>query len=294
MAGDFELYPLAMEDVVNIPQRAKVEDFESNYFMVTPLIHMQAQPGYEQVSLFFGKDFVISFHERESAFLDLVRERIRKGQGRKIHLGGSDYLAYALLDTAIDHYFPALDHYSDQLDVLEQQIADKSERSHSAQIHTIKGELLAIRRSIWPLREALSSLMRDDSTLVQDVTRLYLRDAYDHIVQIIELIESSREVAMGLMDLYLSMVSNRMNEVMKLLTIIATIFIPLSFIAGLYGMNFDPEISPLNMPELSWYWGYPFALTLMALMTAAMVLFFWRRGWLCRDRDKPTPGGGGE
>jgi magnesium transporter len=208
-----------------------------------------------------------------------VRERIRKGVGR-MRGAGPDYLAYALLDAIIDGYFPVLEHYGEYLEDLEDVLVHDPDEELVADIHNVKRDLLTLRRAIWPLRDALGALLREPVPLISHETHPYLRDCYDHTVQIIDLVETYRELGSGLMDMYLSSVSNRMNEIMKVLTIISTIFIPLSFIAGVYGMNFNPERSPLNMPELNWYWGYPFCLAIMGVVAAVLVGFFWRKGWL--------------
>jgi magnesium transporter len=210
---------------------------------------------------------------------DPVRERLRKGKGRA-RAAGPDHLAYALIDAAIDAYFPTIEAYGERLEELEDEVIVRPTKTTILRIHEIKRELLNIRRAIWPLREAINTFFREPSPLITDETRLYLRDCYDHTIQVIDLCETYRELGSGLMETYLSSISNRTNEVMKVLTIIATIFIPLTFVAGLYGMNFKTEKSPYNMPELDWYWGYPFCLALMATVAIGMLVFFWRRGWL--------------
>ncbi|MGD9648890.1 MAG: magnesium/cobalt transporter CorA [Pirellulales bacterium] len=275
----FGLHSLALEDVLHVHQRSKVEPYGDHLFIVARMLHGPAGTETEQLSLFLGANFVITFQELPGDCLDPVRQRLRKASGR-IRSLGPDYLAYAILDAVIDAFFPLLESYGEQLDALEERVVVNPDNRLIAQIHQIKRELVLLRRAIWPQREAINTLIRDPIALVKDDTRLYLRDCYDHTVQIIDLVEVYRDIASGLTDLYMSGVSNRMNEVMKVLTIIATIFIPLSFVAGVYGMNFDPAVSPLNMPELEWYFGYPFALVVMAGMTAAMLLFFWRKGWL--------------
>jgi magnesium transporter len=227
-----------------------------------------------------GKNFLVTFQEFPGDCLDPVRERIRKVQGRH-RSAGPDYLAYSILDAIIDGYFPVLETLGETLESLEHDIVQKtSDQTLIARIHGVKRDLLTVRRAIWPFREAVNSLFREPSPLVNEETRLYLRDCYDHTIQLIDLLETYREVAGGLVDVYLSSVSNRMNEIMKVLTIIATIFMPLSFIAGLYGMNFNTEISPWNMPELNKPFGYPMVLLLMLAVVAALLAFFKRKRFL--------------
>ncbi len=275
----FDLHPLAMEDVVNLHQRAKVEAYGDHHFIVAQMISLNDRIETEQLSLFLGRNFVLTFEQRRGTALDVIRERIRK-QGGSLRDHGADYLAYALLDAVVDGYFPVLERYGDRLELLEDDVIAHPDNHTIARVHAVKHDLLVLRRAIWPQRDAISVLFRESTPLVTDETRLYLRDCYDHTVRIIDLVETYRELGTGLMDLYLSSVSNRMNEVMKVLTIISTIFIPLSFIAGVYGMNFNAGASPWNMPELSWYFGYPFTLGLMAVVAVGLLLFFRRRGWL--------------
>lgn len=275
----FGLHPLALEDVVNVHQRPKVEAYKDHLFLIARAHPSGSLMETEQVAMFLGHNFVITFQEREVDCLDPVRQRIVTGKG-KIREFGADYLLYSLLDAVIDGYFPALEKYGEKLDALDDQVSSSGERSLINQIHSVRSELLSLRRSVWPLREAINSLIRDSGNLVTDETDLYLRDCYDHTVQIIDVIETDRELCADLRDFYLTVASNRMNQVMKFLTVIATLFIPLSFIAGLYGMNFNPKVSPWNMPELNWTMGYPFALTLMTATATGLIAFFWRKGWL--------------
>jgi magnesium transporter len=288
IAALFNLHPLAMEDVVNVHQRAKVEIYGQTTFLVT---HMAAvsetgtELEVEQVSLFLGQNFVITFQEHPGwDCLDPVRRRIRE---RATHFrdSGSGYLAYALLDAVIDHYFPVLEAYGERLEALEDRIVRHPERSTVADLHDAKRDLLNLRRSVWPQREALNTLVRDEIPHINGETRLYLRDCYDHAVRIIDLVETYREVCSDLMDLYLSSISNRMNEIMKVLTIISTLFIPLTFIVGVYGMNFSPESSPWNMPELTWRYGYPLCLALLAVISIGQLFFFRHKGWLGKKHE---------
>lgn len=275
----FNLHALTLADIVNVHQRAKVEHYADHVFIVTHMLLPDEGAETEQVSVVLGKNYVLSFQERPGDCFDPVRERIRRHKGR-VRAVGADYLAYLLLDAVLDNYFPVLDQYSDTIELLEDDVTRAPAQRTVARIHSVKRDLLTIRRAVWPQREAISSLLRDDSDLITTDTRLYLRDSYDHAVQLIDTVETYRELAHGLMDVYLSSVSNRMNEVMKVLTIIATIFIPLTFIAGIYGMNFDSGVSPWNMPELKWYWGYPACLAVMAFVAGGMMVYFRRKGWL--------------
>lgn len=279
LGAAFGLHHLALEDVVNVPQRSKVEQYGDVVYIVARMASLGEEVETEQLSLFLGKDFVLTFEERPGDCLDPVRQRIREGLGL-LRSHGPDYLAYAILDAIIDAYFPILEQYSERLEDLEEAIIAQPSRQLVSRVHDVKRDLLTLRRAIWPLREAINSLVRDPMPLITQETRIHLRDCYDHVVQIIELVETNRELGSDLTDLYLSMTSNRMNEVMQVLTMFASIFIPLSFIAGVYGMNFNAERSPLNMPELNWFWGYPFALGLMAAVAGSLLVFFWRKGWL--------------
>jgi magnesium transporter len=275
----FGLHALAMEDVVNLHQRPKVDVYGDHLYVVMRMFLLAEEPRDEQLSLFLGQGWVLTFQERPGDCLDPVRQRVRQGRPR-LRQGGADYLAYAIVDAVVDHLFPVLEHLGDRLEALEERIFLARGNEPALQLQHIKRELVGLRRAVWPLREALGQLLREDTPLVGEGTRVYLRDAYDHAIQLLDLVESDREVASGLEGVLLSVISNRMNEVMKVLTIIGTIFIPLGFVAGLYGMNFDPSVSPWNMPELGWAFGYPFALLLMASIAVGLLLFFRRRGWL--------------
>ena len=278
--GDlFGLHHLALEDVVNVHQRPKVELYGSRLFLIARALPHDDSHGSAQIAMFLGPDFVVSFREREAVCLDAVHQRIRSGKG-KIRTYGADYLLYALLDSVIDDYFPALEKHGENLDALDSQISAGADRNLISEVHQLRSELLSLRRAIWPLRDAINALIRDSGDLVSDETDLYLRDCYDHIIQIMDVIETDRELCSDLRDFYLTVVSNRMNQVMKFLTIIATLFMPLSFIAGLYGMNFNPSASTWNMPELNWTFGYFFALALMVGTATTLTVVFWRKGWL--------------
>lgn len=290
----FDLHPLALEDVVNAHQRPKVDEYGKQLFIVARLASFRAHLSTEQVSMFLGRNFVVTFLERSNETFDAVRERLRTGG--PLRAAGSGYLAYALLDSLVDSYFPLIEAYAERLDNLEDAVTERPDRRAISNIHDAKRDLRTLRRAIWPLREALNTLCRDSSPLMDGETQVHLRDCYDHTVQIIDLVETYRELGSDLTDLYLSGLSNRMNEIMKVLTVIATIFMPVSFIASIYGMNFDRK-SPWNMPELGWRFGYLVALGLMAASVAGMMFFFYRRGWLQavdggaagRDADQAQP-----
>jgi magnesium transporter len=276
------IHPLALEDVINVGQRPKVEEFENSLFAVVDHFFIDKDTGdlaKDQISLVLREDLVLSVRERRSELFEPVRVRLRGGRPR-IRGGGPGYLAYALLDTAVDHLFPVLENLGDRIEDIERSLLDGPTAEDLGALHLLKRDLLLLRKSLWPLRDMLSGLQRGESELLSDEARLYLRDVADHATMAVDIVETLREMVSSLMDLYLSSVSNRMNEVMKVLTIIATIFIPLSFIAGLYGMNFDPAVSPFNMPELGWYWGYPIALAVMAVVAVGLLAFFHRRGWI--------------
>jgi magnesium transporter len=279
LGEQFHLHKLAMEDVVNVHQRAKVEPFVDHLFIIARMLKPGDRLETEQLSLFLGKRFVLTFQETPGDCFDQLRIRIREGR-KVLRSGGSDYLAYALLDSVIDHYFPVLESFDGQLDQLEERIMDQPGSEVIGEVHVVRKDLLNMRRAVWPSREAINTLVRSDDALFKKETRIYLRDCYDHTIQVIDMLENLREVTSGLIDLYHSSIGNKMNEIMKVLTLIATIFIPLSFIAGLYGMNFDAESSPWNMPELGLYFGYPMALLIMLIVGVGMLVFFRRKGWL--------------
>lgn len=280
----FSLHPLALEDVVNVPQRPKVEAYDAHLLLITRMVMQRrvAVLDTEQVSIFVGKNYVLTFQERFGDVLDPVRNRLRRGGGpiRKL---GPDYLTYAILDTVIDAYYPILEAMGDYLEALEEEVVRQPTLESLHKIYRSKRELLTLRRSIWPQREAINTLVRDDLEFVSDPVRVYLRDTYDHCVQLIDGTETYRELVGGLMDVYLSSIGNRQNEVMKVLTIMASIFIPLTFLAGIYGMNFE------GMPELRSAWGYPVLLGIMLVTAITMLYRFRRLGWIGRqDRDEKS------
>ncbi|OPL19816.1 MAG: magnesium transporter [Candidatus Aegiribacteria sp. MLS_C] len=272
----FGLHALTIEDIVNTTQRPKFEDFDGYIFVVLRMLEYSREMSAidtEQVSLIIGANFVITFQERPGDVFDPVRERIRNGKGR-IRSAGSDYLAYSLMDAVVDSYFLILESIGDRIEDLEERVILEPEPETFSDIHLFKRALLHIRRTVWPLREEIALLERSGSKLVRESTSVFLRNLYDHTIQVIETIETYRDIVSGMHDTYLSSVSNRMNEVMKVLTIIATIFIPLTFIAGVYGMNFR------YMPELKWEFGYFATLGVMVLVAVIMILFFRRKKWL--------------
>lgn len=280
----YGLHSLALEDVVNVHQRPKVEEFDAHLFIVTRMLPDFKSGETEQVSMFLGKNYLLTFQERPGDVFEPVRQRIRKQRGQ-IREMGPDYLAYALLDAVIDGYFPVLERRGEDIERMEDEVIASPHEKQVSLIHEMKRDLLELRRAVWPQREMLNALMRQEGPLIQQRTKIYLRDCYDHTIQLIDIIETYREICSSLVEIYLSSLSNRMNEIMKVLTIMATIFIPLSFIAGLYGMNFDPKASPWNMPELGWRYGYPFALGLMVATAGGLLLSFWRRGWIGSGRS---------
>ncbi|HII05973.1 MAG TPA: magnesium/cobalt transporter CorA [Methanotrichaceae archaeon] len=278
--GDcFDIHPLILEDILNTEQRPKIEDFDDYIFIVLKMLSSDdtddgmEEIRSEQVSLIVGQGFVISFQETGGDVFDPVRDRIRKSKG-KIRKTGADYLAYALIDAIVDNYFLILEDVGEDLEVLEEELVTNPSSDTSHQIHEMKRDMIFLRKSVWPLREVISRLSRGESEIFEESTEIYLRDVYDHTVQVIDAIETFRDILSGMLDIYLSSISNRMNEVMKVLTIIATIFIPLTLVAGIYGMNFD------YMPELRWRWGYPAVLLFMLFTGFLMVLYFRRREWL--------------
>lgn len=272
----FHLHPLVLEDVVNVPQRPKVEDYEDQLVIITRMVMLKPQgEGFisEQVSLVLGKYYLLTVQEEpEHDCFGPVRDRIRFNKGI-IRKNGPDYLAYALIDAIIDGFFPVLEAYGERIERLEDEVVENPTRQTLEKVHQVRRDLLALRRSIWPQREALNQLIRDGSPLISANVQIYLRDCYDHVIQLLDIVETYRELASSLMDVYLSSVSNRMNEIMKILTVISTIFIPLTFIVGVYGMNFE------YMPELEQPWGYPLVWAVMLAVAAGLIVFFWRRGW---------------
>mgnify|MGYP003338137573 FL=1 len=275
----FHIHPLVIEDVVNVYQRAKVEEFDDGLFVIARQVEGDDPTVTEQLSLYLKGNVLISFQERPGDCWDPLRQRLRQRRG-KVATTDLDYLLYSMIDAVVDSYFPVLEKIVEQVDALELDIIELVQTEQMARIHEIRGQLLSLRRAIRPHREMINELVRDSIPQIHPETHVHLRDCYDHVIQVIDTVDTYREVTSDLRDFYLSSVSNNMNEVMKLLTIISTIFIPLSFVAGVYGMNFDTEVSPLNMPELKWWFGYPLALLLMLGMAGGLLLYFRRRRWI--------------
>lgn len=273
VARIFGLHPLAMEDVVNLHQRPKLEGYDGHLFVVMRMPEAKEGFASEQVSMFVGAHFVVTFQEHPGDVFNPVRARLRNPLS-PIRERGSGYLAYALLDAVTDSYFPVLEALGGQLEGLEDAVVTQPRADQIKAIHALKHQLMLVRGAVWPLRDLLSSLARDESGLFSESTRLYLRDCHDHTFQLVDVIETYREIASGLVDLHLSSQANSTNEVMRVLTLIATIFIPLTFIAGVYGMNFAA------MPELQWRWGYPVVMALMAALAVVLIAWFRRKGWL--------------
>jgi magnesium transporter len=275
----FGLHRLALEDVLNSGQRPKIEDYGSYHFLVLKsLLVRNGELETEQISFFLSGNFVITLQEVPGDSFEAVRERIRHGKGQ-IRRMGPDYLAYALIDALVDEFFPVLERYGERIEELEGKVIANPSPETIQEIHRIKRELLLLRRTAWPEREVINAMQREESDVIRAETQVFLRDCYDHVIQALDMVETYRDLASSLLEVYLSSASNRLNEVMKVLTIISTIFIPLNFIAGVYGMNFDREASPLNMPELYWYFGYPTVLAIMAATAGGLVLYFKRKGW---------------
>lgn len=272
----FQLHPLTLEDILITDQRTKIESYEDYAFIVLRNIYYEEareEIATEQISLILGQNFVISFQEKEGGVFNPIAHRLRNNKARMRRMG-ADYLVYALLDVLVDNYFTVLEKFGDRIERLEERMvrADSPRIPHT--LHSLRREMIMLRKAVWPLREIISGLGRTDSNLVTQSTSIYLRDVYDHTVQVIDTIEIFRDVLTGMLDVYLSSVSNRLNSVMKVLTIISTIFMPLTFLAGVYGMNFK------HMPELEWEWGYPLTWAIMIAMAGVMLVYFRVRKWI--------------
>jgi magnesium transporter len=272
----FDLHTLVLEDILNTEQRPKIEDFDDYIFVVLKMLYFdesQDEIRAEQVSIILGSNFVLSFQERVGDIFNPLRERIRNAKGR-IRKMGADYLAYALMDAIVDNYFTVLEKLGEKIEDIEEKLVSNPTPETLQTIHNLKREMIFLRKSVWPLREVVSSLERGESSLIKESTKIFLRDVYDHTIQVIDTVETFRDLLSGMLDIYLSSISNRMNQVMKVLTIIATIFIPLTFVAGIYGMNFE------YMPELKWRWGYFLVLGSMAIIGVWMLIYFRKKKWL--------------
>jgi magnesium transporter len=272
----FGLHPLVVEDIVNTDQRPKVEDYGDYLYIVLKMLHYDTTGKEiitEQTSVILGQRYVISFQEREVDIFGPIRERITSNKGR-IRKMGADYLVYALIDSIVDNYFIVLERLGEETEFVEEELVTNPTPETLQTIHELKREMVFLRKSVWPLREVIGTLERGESSLTRESTSVYLRDVYDHTIQVIDAVETLRDIISGMLDIYLSSISNRMNEVMKVLTIIATIFIPLTLIVGIYGMNFR------YMPELDWRWGYLTVWLVMLGVGSSMVVYFRRRRWL--------------
>jgi magnesium transporter len=280
LGSAFGLHSLALEDVLNTGQRPKIEPFNDQLFIVMSMPLLQDDlVDIDQVAFFLGESFLVSFHEGAFTPFEPVLKRLRDGASR-LRSRGVDFLLHSLIDIVIDQGFPVLENFGLQLEELEEHILTAAGQETLAKIHVVKRELIFVRRMLWPQREVINQMLRDDDGLVREETQVYLRDCYDHTIQIMDLLETYRDMTGGMLDIYLSSVSNRMNEVMRVLTVIATIFIPLTFIVGIYGMNFDRSASAWNMPELGWPYGYLFVWALMIGVVVAMMALFRRLRWL--------------
>jgi magnesium transporter len=276
IGGHFDLHPLILEDILNTNQRPKFEDLGEYVFSVLKMLSYDEKARSiqsEQVSIVLGANFVISFQESTGDVFEQIRDRIRNAKGR-IRKMGCDYLAYCLIDAVVDNYFSILEKIGERIEALEEDLVSDPTTATLQLIHSLKGELLSLRRSVWPLRELINGLQRGESRLIRKTTGVYLRDVYDHTIQVIDTVEGLRDTVAGMLDIYLSSISNRMNAIMKVLTVIATIFIPLTFVAGIYGMNFK------YMPELQWKWGYPAVWAVICAVVIGMVAYFKRKKWL--------------
>ena len=275
LAEIFNIHPLALEDIVHVPQRPKTETYDEHQLLFTRMLTggKDGKVGMEQISMVIGSDYIVTFQERPGDVLQPVRHRLHSPNSR-VRTHGADFLAYALLDTIVDAYSPVIERLGDTIAELEDQVYAGHTKGALEQISDIRSTLLSVRRSIWPLRDAVSQLARNESQAFKPDVSVYLRDVYDHCVNAADMVETYRELASSLMNAYLSVVSHRMNEVMKVLTVMSTIFIPLTFFTGLYGMNFH------WIPELQWKWSYPILLGVMAAMTVGLLVYFHRKGWL--------------
>ena len=276
----FRLHPLALEDVVNTGQRPKADFFEDHAFVVLSMIDDAASHRYEQISVFFGEKFVVTFQEREGDPFDPVRKRIASSQPNRLRTRGADYLAYALIDAIVDSYFPPIEASSESVEHIEDDMLRAPQKHQMQQLHQLRRGTNVLKGVLWPLRDALAALIRNDVPFVKAGTKVFLNDTLDHAMRLIELVETQRDTMTGLIEMHLSLSQARTNEVISLLTIVSAIFIPLTFLVGVWGMNFDPDASPWNMPELRAYYGYPAALVFMAVVAVGLVSFFKWKKWL--------------
>ena len=272
----FDIHPLTLEDVLNTGQRPKMEDYESYVYTVLKMILLNTEKKdivIDQVSIIFGYNYILSFMEKGENIFDPLKERL-KNPASRLRKNGVDYLAYGLIDSVIDNYFLILEHFGEEIEDLEEELIIHPTPETLKTIQKYKRDMIILRKSVWPLRELINCMQQIESEIIKDTTRIYLRDVYDHTIRVIESVEDFRDILSSMVDIYLSSVSNKMNDIMKVLTVIATIFIPLTFIAGVYGMNFD------NMPELHWSWGYPAVMLFMTLIGITMFIYFKKKRWV--------------
>jgi magnesium transporter len=272
----FNIHPLTLEDILNTGQRPKMEDYESYIYAVLKIILLDKEKDeivIDQISIIFGYNFILSFQEREVDIFDPLRERLKNPSSR-LRKYGVDHLAYSIIDTVVDNYFLILEHFGDEIEEFEDQLLIQPSPETIKTIQRYRREMIILRKSVWPLRELINGMQRIESEIIRDTTRIYLRDIYDHTIQVIDSIEDYRDILSSMVDIYLSSLSNKMNDIMKVLTVIATIFIPLTFIAGVYGMNFD------FMPELHWTWGYPAVMLFMFILGSSMFFYFKKKKWV--------------
>ncbi|MDG4855992.1 magnesium/cobalt transporter CorA [Mesorhizobium sp. WSM4989] len=276
----FDLHPLALEDVVNTGQRPKVDFFEDHAFVVMRMIDDVAAHRYEQIAVFFGENFVVTFQEREGDPFDPVRKRIAAPMPNRLRSRGADYLAYALIDAIVDSYFPPIETVSELVDGIEDQMLNTPHKHQMRQLHELRRDANVLKGVLWPMRDALATLIRNDVPFVQAETKIFFNDTLDHALRLIELVETQRDMLTGLIEMHLSLTQARTNDVISYLTIVSVIFMPLTFLVGVWGMNFDPDSSPWNMPELKAYYGYPAALLFMLVVAVGLVAFFKWKKWL--------------
>lgn len=277
VATNFELHLLTVEDILNVSQRSKIEDFDGYIFITLKVLFWDDSRNItevEQLSLVIGKNFVLSFSESPLLDFEVIRNRIRTGGSKNLLGNGSDYLAYRLMDSTIDQYFLVIDKLNDQIEEIEKAVITNPSPKNANKIYALKHEILLLRKAVWPIREEISHLLASDRTYIKSFTRVYFRDVYDHAIQAIDNIEILRDMLSSILDIYLSSVTNKLNEIMKLLTIISTFFIPMSFIASFYGMNFK------YMPELQWRYSYPIVVGIMVLIACGMLKYFRKKKWI--------------
>lgn len=277
----FGIHSLAIEDILNVNHSPKIEEHDNFLFLILKMIDFDKSKqdlNIEQISIILGKNYVITFQENTGDVFDVIRDRIRTAKGR-VRNGGADYLMYRLLDSIVDNYFITLEHVDDKIEFVEEKLLDNSEETYLKEIHTLRKDILKLRRAVYPLRDMTYYLQRGENPLIQKATIVFARDLFDHIANNIETIENYREIINGVLEVHLTNASHRMNRVIKLLTMISTIFIPLTFIVGIYGMNFNTKVSIFNMPELNWKYGYLFVMIIMIVISVSLIVFFKRKKW---------------